>query len=525
MSKKSTRRRFLRTLLGAPAALSALQACTSAPLAPGAPAAPNPSGPAFLDCTKRKSWSNYVQTQTAEPLAICAPGSSGAVASIVTEAGSRRLSAKAVGSGHAWSDVALTDGVMVLPDNMRSVLPLERDILKPSAPAQLFRVESGITIRLLNEALAAAGLGLINMGGYDGQTIAGATSTATHGSGIEFPPLCDVIESLELIPADGHLYRIEPTNGITDPAAFARRHPDVRLLQDDKTFYSVIVGIGCMGVITSVILRVREKYWLTERRWTITWPEVRALLARGDVLREHRHYEVLVNPHPLDGVNLALITTRDPAVPPIRESPFLERNILVAIGSLLPPGVLEPEPQNAPQQLNLALKLLVREPYTRVSYEVLNIGAPNNIQAISAELAFPMAGNRYLEAVDRFLQLAEMQRATGDRCHSSPVSLRFVKASKAYLAPQSGRDTCMMEIIFGKGTKGANEMLYYYENELAQYGARPHWGQINYVTGGHRVLRQMYPRYDSWLEVYKRFNTNHLFDSAFAKRVGIAEYE
>jgi hypothetical protein len=129
MGKKSTRRRFLRTLLGAPAALSALQACTSAPLAPGAPPAPNTSGPAFPDCTKRKSWSNYVQTQTAEPLAICAPGSPGAVASILTEAGSRRLSAKAVGSGHAWSDVALTDGVMVLPDNMRSVLPLERDLL------------------------------------------------------------------------------------------------------------------------------------------------------------------------------------------------------------------------------------------------------------------------------------------------------------------------------------------------------------------------------------------------------------
>src|SRR6266545_3736877 len=290
MGEKSTRRRFLRALLGAPVA---------------------PETTGLLDCRKRKSWSNYAGTQTAEPLALCAPGSAGAVASVVTETGSRRLSVKAVGSGHAWSDVALTDGVMVLPDNMRAVLPLERDILKPSAPPMLFRVESGITIHQLNEALAAAGLGLINMGGYDGQTIAGATSTATHGSGIEFGPLCDVIESLEIIPSDGRLYRIEPSGGITDPAAFAKRHPDIKLLQDDKTFYSVIVGIGCMGVITSVILRVPEKYWLTERRWTSPWPEVRAALARGDVLGQHRHYEVLLNPHPLDGVYLCLITTRD----------------------------------------------------------------------------------------------------------------------------------------------------------------------------------------------------------------------
>ena len=101
-----------------------------------------------------------------------------------------------------------------------------------------------------------------------------------------------------------------------------------------------------------------------------------------------------------------------------------------------------------------------------------------------------MAGNRYLDAIDRFLELAEIQRATGGRCHSSPVSLRFVKASKAYLAPQSGRDTCMVEIIFGKGTIGANEMIYFYETELYRYGARPHWGQLNYVTGGHAGLEE-----------------------------------
>ena len=126
MGERTTRRRFLRTLLGAPAALAALDACSTAPASSpsGGPPSPAAAGTAFLDCGKRKSWSNYVGTQTAEPLALCAPGSTGAVASVVTETGARRLSVKAVGSGHAWSDVALTDGVMVLPDNLRSVLPL-----------------------------------------------------------------------------------------------------------------------------------------------------------------------------------------------------------------------------------------------------------------------------------------------------------------------------------------------------------------------------------------------------------------
>jgi L-gulono-1,4-lactone dehydrogenase len=524
VSEPRTRREFLRALLAAPAAASFVQACaTSQPAPPGPP----PSGPPVLPgCAKRESWSNYVETQKAQPLALCTPESADAVSSLVRETAAQRLTLKAVGSGHSWSDVALTDGVMVLPDRLRRVLPLEREVLKPSAPEKLFRVESGITIRQLNDALATAGLGLINMGGYDGQTIAGAISTGTHGSGIEFGPLCDFVESLEIVPADGRLYRIEPTVGITDPAAFARKHPETSLLQDDRYFYSAIVSLGCLGVITSLILRVREKYFLTEHRFTKPWPEVRADLVKGDVLRQHRHYEVLINPYPVDGTNLCLITTRDPASEPVELSPLKERNILVWLLSLLPSGILDCKPENAAKLLNLALQAIVEgeKGFTRVSYEVLNIGAPNNIKAISGELAFPMKDNRHLSGVDRFLELAQFQLSAGGRCHSSPVSLRFVRGTKAYLAPQNGGDTCMMEIIFGRDTVGVKEMLYFYETQLGAYGARPHWGQLNFVSGGHDTLSKMYPDYSKWLAVHQEFSRDHLFDAVFAKRVGITEY-
>jgi FAD binding domain-containing protein/D-arabinono-1,4-lactone oxidase len=525
MSGGTTRRRFLRALLGAPAAASFLQSCATAPS--GQPG-PGPAAPPDLPgCEKRKVWSNYVGTQTAQPLALCTPESPGAVAALVKETADRRLSIKAVGSGHSWSDVALTDGVMVLPDRLRAVLPLEREVLKPSAPEMLFRVQSGITIHELNDTLAEKGLGLLNMGGYDGQTIAGAISTGTHGSGIEFGPLCDFVESLEIVPADGRHYRIEPSGGITDPAAFARKHPETTLLQNDRYFYSAVVSLGCLGVITSFILRVREKYFLTERRFTKPWPEVREDLVAGDVFRRNRHYEVLLNPYPVDGANLCLITTRNPAAQPMELSPFKERNFLVALASLLPPGILDCTPEQAPKLLNSALNLLVESErgFTRVSYEVLNIGAPNNIQAISAELAFPMKDGQYLKAIDRFLDLARLQRSAAGRCHSSPVSLRFVRGTKAYLAPENGGDTCMMEIIFGRETLGVKEMLYFYETELYAYGGRPHWGQLNFVSGGHAVLSKMYPDYSKWLDVHREFSRDHLFDSVFAKRVGISDYD
>src|SRR5262249_26290406 len=159
MAGPTTRRFFLRALLGAPAALSAIQSCaTSTP--PPSPGPAPPAGPPILPgCDTRKTWSNYVGTQTAQPLAMCSPETPEAVSALVRETAGKRLSMKAVGSGHSWSDVALTDGVMVLPDRMRAVLPLERELLKPSAPPMLFRAQSGITIHELNDALADAGRG------------------------------------------------------------------------------------------------------------------------------------------------------------------------------------------------------------------------------------------------------------------------------------------------------------------------------------------------------------------------------
>src|SRR5262245_22211843 len=112
MSDPTTRRRFLATLLGAPAALSAIQSCATSPTPPPGP---TPGGPPLLPgCQTRKTWSNYVNTQTAQPLAMCSPETPGEISSLVRETAGKGLSMKAVGSGHSWSDVALTDGVMVL---------------------------------------------------------------------------------------------------------------------------------------------------------------------------------------------------------------------------------------------------------------------------------------------------------------------------------------------------------------------------------------------------------------------------
>jgi FAD/FMN-containing dehydrogenase len=158
-----------------------------------------------------------------------------------------------------------------------------------SSGGTLVRVEAGMTIAALNAHLQGLKLALPNMGGFDGQTVAGVISTATHGSGIGFGPLSDMVRSLDIVAAGGTVHRIEPSDGPSDPEAYRARHPDHQLHQDDRWFNAAVVGMGCMGVIHSAILEVGPLFYLREVRAMSTWSRVREELARGEVLAQNAH--------------------------------------------------------------------------------------------------------------------------------------------------------------------------------------------------------------------------------------------
>ena len=224
----------------------------------------------------RRTWRNHTGNQAVEPLRVCWPESLGDLVALVREAERLDVPVRAVGSGHAWSDVALCTGIVAETTRLQRVLPLEAMREDPA----LFRAEAGMKIRKLNAELARRGRALENLGGYDGQSIAGIVSTATHGSGMRFGPLCDIVRSLDLVGGDGTVHRIERAGGPTDPAELAELHPDWQLHQDDEWHRAAVCGMGCLGLIYAITLEVVPAFELTERRVTTTWEEVREELAR-----------------------------------------------------------------------------------------------------------------------------------------------------------------------------------------------------------------------------------------------------
>jgi FAD/FMN-containing dehydrogenase len=483
----------------------------------------------------RQTWYNSIGSVIAQPLRLFRPTTLAELRSVIQQAIAHRCKVKAAGSGHSFTDVALSTDFLVDTRGLNRTLPLEKEVLKANVQTDsLFETESGIIVRDLNEALWDAGLGLLNMGGYDGQTIMGVVSTATHGSGIEFGPLSSFVISMTMVVADGRVLRIEPQDGITDPAKWAAQHPDIELIQDDKCFYACQVGIGCMGIVYSLVMQVRERYWMKEERTLSTWRQVKQDLLDGRVLQENRHYEVLVNPYEINGEHTCLVTRRNPVPEPTTPPEQLpHRNYLVELFAKFPGSapillaLINTAPDLVPTLIDTAMRGLVAD-YVDRSYRVFNIGAANDAPAYGSEIAFATgtgtagdgATGTHLNAVERILQLAADAQSVGKAFLTSPFSLRFVKASPAFMSMMYDADTCMVEFPMLDNSVGGKELLRRIEREMYAFGGRPHWGLLNFVGGV--LIQSMYPKYETWLSVRRQLDPNGMFDGPFTDRCGIS---
>lgn len=481
---------------------------------------------AVLELVKRKIWKNHIGEVKSEPLMMLKPSKLNEVRAIVKSGYDRGVAVRGIGSGHSWSDVGVTYGYLIEPNKLNKVLDIDQQRLKDGIRTKhLVAVESGIKISKLNEHLDKKGLALTNMGGYDGQTIVGATSTSTHGSGIAHGPLSDMIKSIDIVSKEGKVFRIEPEDGITDPQKYKTWNIGT-LIQSDDHFNAVKVGIGCMGVIYSVIIGVRDAFLLQEVRTLSTWAEVKKDLKAKKVFTDNAHYEILINPHPVNGKYDCLVTTRNPTLPGVSMSKRdRKRNFFPELGSSL--GIVrgiifkqfDDNPEKSPKLIKKGIKALKDRKYCHKSFKVYNIGAANDIPSYSSEIALSMRNDKYIEGIDKMLKVIAKNVKEGNLYHSGPIAFRFVKASKAFLSPMYHRSTCMIEVIMMKKTFGAAVMYDSIEKALYPFGARVHWGQINSLNAS--VVKKMYPQLDRWKEIKTELDPKNIFSNPFSERVGL----
>jgi FAD/FMN-containing dehydrogenase len=493
----------------------------------------------------RARWRNTIRKYKINPVKLFEPESLSDIVSIIKEAESKGLKVRGVGSGHSFSDVAVTNEYLVDLHLLDKVNLYDVEVRREEyKEIKLLESQAGIRIRDLNRKLDSMGLALINMGGIDHQKLAGVVSTGTHGTGKDIEAMQGFVRSMVLAASNGNVYRIENTNGITDPGKY--NEPGIELIQDDTIFYSAVLSFGSMGIIYSLVLEVRELYYLRETKISTNWEDLKKKWLDGSIFRQGdpesageapRSVSFLINPYQLRNnktgadEHYCIVMRHYKTVKP-RKWILIEasRNLISYIFGNFPVTyyytilLFNLLPHRAPKLIRGSLKSLRDKKFVHKSHKVLFQGFQFvKERAYDAEFGFNLDHTpAAIATIEKLMASAKEMKENARLYHSSPLGVRFVKRSKAFLAVEYGRDIAYMDTPFLLRTRGTETMLERCQQIMFSNGGIPHWGKSNSILDGKpEFLNATYPELDKWKAGLKKFNPKGTFNNQFMERVGL----
>jgi L-gulonolactone oxidase len=423
-------------------------------------------------------WVNWAGEQICSPSAIERPVSESELIGVVRRAVERGERVRAFGSGHSFTDCACTDGVLIDMSGMQRILAVD---------GELVTVEGGIKLHALGPELAARGLALENQGDIDRQSITGAISTATHGTGARLRNLSAQIAGLRLVSAVGDVLELTPE-------------------RDPEAYLAARVSLGALGVISAVTIRCVPLYTLHRRDEPAP---LRDTLDRLDAhVDGNDHFEFFVFPYTQTALTRRTRRSLEKPHPPARWRRTFEERVVenTALGAICRAG--RRFPRLAPR-LNRAITALVSA--SKLEDRAYKVYATRRaVRFTEMEYAIPRAHAR--EAVERVLALVEQRKLP----ILFPLEVRFAAPDDAFLSTAYGRDTCYVAVHQYTGM----EFETYFravEQIMDSYGGRPHWGKRHYQTAA--TLRERYPDWDRFQAVRARLDPSGVFANDYTRRV------
>jgi L-gulonolactone oxidase len=425
-------------------------------------------------------WRNWAGDQACRPAAIERPATADEVADAIARARSAERTVRVAGAGHSFTDAVLTDGTLLVLDRMRRVLDVDRG-------SGLARVEAGISLRELSEALWAHGLAFENLGDVDVQSIAGAAATGTHGTGSRLPNLSAALREIELVTADGATIRVSEDD---DPDAWRAAR----------------VGVGALGVVTAVTLQAVPAFTL---EGTDSTAPLEDLL---DGIDEHAdgadHFELYAFPHsPVAITRTNRRVARAPA-PSSRVTAWagdvLLRNYVLGLAFELGRRA----PKTIPATQRALTRIAGTSRRTDRCYRIF--ASPRLVRFTEMEYALPRA--RAAEAVRAVLAVA--RRA--DLAVPMPIEVRFVAPDDAFLSPAGGRETAYIAVHMYRGMEW-EPYFRAVEQVMDGFEGRPHWGKRHFQTAA--ALAPRYPEWDRFQAVRRRLDPDGVFANGYVRRV------
>lgn len=427
-----------------------------------------------------RAWRNWCRSVEAHPTRIVRPTDAGEVVAALDRPGRIRP----VGAGHSFSALALAEETLLDLRGLDRIIGLD-------ATRGTVRAQGGVTMRVLTAWLARRGKILRQMGTSWYPTLAGATATGTHGTGVRWGSLSDAacLRGLTLVTAAG----------------------EQRDLRDDRPagrdlLEAARAHLGALGVVIDAELAVEPGRFVQVREESLGVDE-----ALDPALRDaSEHFEAWWFPF-TDRAACVHRTVVDDPRPGRRPLPRFLRRV---VGEDLPVAALlraiRARPDRAPALMGQLARFGARSSMSVGRWDRMMVG-PRWLRGRSMEVALPAAVGP--EAVRIIAGLVAETRATAP--HHLPINLRWSRADRGVLlSPAAARDTVFLDFTWWIGMPGWRDALHSIETALAPLGGRPHWGKVAFANPS-----VAYSGFDQWSQTRARLDPEGRFLNPFLERL------
>ncbi len=423
---------------------------------------------------------NWAGNQVFRPGRIVRARSEDELESTIADAAAANTTVKVMGAGHSFTAIAATDGVHVTIDGLDQIHDVNEQTRQVT-------VGAGITLRALNRELDRRGLALENLGDIDSQTIAGAISTGTHGTGLGFAGIASQVVGLRIVTADGTSYDID-----------AESHPDL--------FACARVSLGALGVISRVRLQCVEAFRLAVLEEPATVHDT--LEAWPEMIRFYDHAEFMWLPGTRTALTKKHVRTQADPERLGRVKHFGDKILgeNLVFGAICRAG--RARPSVAPRLAKILARTPTRREYVDRSFKVFVTARMVRFYETEWSVELDAIGDVVRE-IDR---LTKRLRAP----LTFPIEVRCTAADDIALSGSYGRASGYVAAHVYRGTS-YDEYFAGVSLIARAHGGRPHWGKLHAETVA--TLKAMYPEWDRFAEARACADPHGRFVNPYLDRV------
>jgi L-gulonolactone oxidase len=426
-------------------------------------------------------WTNWAGTVEAR-VDVQSPTTVTELRDAVRTAAAAGKHVKPIGAGHSFTAIGATDGVQLRLDGLSGIVRADHE-------TGLVTVNAGTRLSDLNEALWHLDLSLSNLGDIDVQTIAGAISTGTHGTGAHFGGLATQVRGLRLVTAGGEL--VDCSRG-----------------ENPELYSAARIGLGALGVIATVTLQCEPAFGLAASE---TPGDLDETLEDLDTLVDaNDHFEFYWFPH-----TRRVLTKRNnrvragtPLNPLKRTRRYIDDELLANTVYERINRITARRPRLIPRANAIAARALNPRDYIDRSYRVFT--SPRRVRFREMEYALPRA------AVPEMLAGIQAYLEGGGEQIGFPVEVRFAASDDIWLSTAYGRETGYVA-VHQYARRDHDAYFRAVEALAVDLGGRPHWGKLHYREAAD--LRDLYPRFDSFVELRNALDPDRVFANDYLTAV------